>query len=628
MRQKSILGLDLLKAIAIVLIVIYHINAAWLTGGFVGVDLFFVISGYLLGSSLVRRYRKNENVSVVEIIWKRIKQLWPVLFLVVFLTTVYITIFNKPILDIAHRDVIPSLTFTNNIWFIVNNIGYFESYFQSPFKHLWYISVLMQSYIVIAIIFKFSNLISSNKNFKLFRQALALLAIASFVLSQILFDPLDVSRVYYGTDTRIYEIIIGVLASFYVPLDNLYKNDNKKTNGLLLVVLGFVSLVALILASIFVSEVSTWVYRIGFLLFTLNSLLLIFTVGNDNNPVFNKYRYIPFLKGLGSISYSIYLWHFPILILTKTKDELNSPDLKLTILRLVLILLLSIFTYNFIEKPIRKVRKSRPRSRRERKEVKKQRRNNTILNRIALGLFVIFLLGTFGVSIPFISTAFVDEIDLPDMPDELITQARPVENMDNIEGVEIIKGTQEVVADETGDTDQTGNNAEAGQANENAALVEGVDYDQLILIGDSLGINVGLTMQNIFPTMIVDAKVSRQLSASEEIFALYTQYDSPDTAIIMMLGTNGGFGEEHLDRLFTKYPQSQKIIVNVNMPNSWRDHVNTELANYVQKHPEIALVDWYSASINNPQYFQPDNTHLVPEGVDAMMELILAELRK
>ena len=168
MKRNKIFGLDLLKTIAIVAIVIYHLNAAWLPGGFIGVDLFFVISGYLLASSFVRQDEEG-RFSLFKNIFKRIKNLWPPLFIVVFFVTIFITMFNKPILDIAHRDIFPSLTFTNNWWFIINKVGYFDSYFQSPFKHLWYISVLMQAYIILKILFYLTSKLSSKNNYRLFR---------------------------------------------------------------------------------------------------------------------------------------------------------------------------------------------------------------------------------------------------------------------------------------------------------------------------------------------------------------------------------------------------------------------------------------------------------------------------
>lgn len=628
MKRNKIFGLDLLKTIAIVAIVIYHLNAAWLPGGFIGVDLFFVISGYLLASSFLRQDGEG-RFSLFKNIFKRIKNLWPPLFIVVFFVTIFITMFNKPILDIAHRDIFPSLTFTNNWWFIINKVGYFDSYFQSPFKHLWYISVLMQAYIILNILFYLTSKLSSKNNYRLFRIIILVLGIISFVVMQVLYDPENVSRVYYGTDTRIFEIIIGVLAYFHYPIRKLRKEDYR--NNLenyeegkfeislsmpLLALISVLSLAAFVVLGLYVSEEYTWVYRGGFLLFALLSVVMVYTLANDNNPIFNKFRYIPFIKRPGEMSYSIYLWHFPIIILSETQSEINGPNTIYVILRVLAFLILSAFTYYFMEKPLAKERKSRPKSRRER-EKSRERKSNILVQRIALGLAIIFILGAFGIGIPFISTAFVDTTRNIDLPDELVTDGEQLGQKAKENDMEIIKPAEKEESPKEPDS-----------STQEEINLDEIKYDKIVLIGDSLGVNVGLSLKEKLNNVIVDAKVSRQLYQSEPVFAKYAEHDSENTALIMMLGTNGLFNEGHLDKLMVHFPKSKKVFVNVNMPDSWRDKVNQDLAAYVEKHPEISLVDWYSNSKDHPEYFAKDKTHLNNDGIDVMINLIAQELKK
>lgn len=624
MKKNKIFGLDILKAIAIISIVIYHINANWLRGGFVGVDLFFVISGYLLTNSIIRQVEAEGEIKLLQNIIKRIKQLFPVLFLVVFFTTVYITVFNKPILDYAHRDIVPSLTFTNNWWYIFNDVGYFDSFVTSPFKHLWYISVLMQSYIIILLLAKISTKLSDDK-FRFYKYGLGIIILASFTASQLHFDIDNVSRVYYGTDTRIFEIAIGALAYFFYPLELLKTGESKKgLENKFLLPLSFISLSLFIASMFYVTEIQPWVYRVGFLLFAINSFALMISVGNDNNFIFNKLRFIPFLQKIGNMSYSIYLWHFPILVLSQTQGEGIKPNLIYVALRVLSTILISLFTYTYIEKPIKKTRKSRARTRRQR-EKNRHRKESHILERIALGLGVIFVLGMFGIGIPYVSTAFVDTTRELNLPSEVITNAGTGE----LEGFEIINSdeetSQETTTENTESTDE--NNQETVEENSNTENTSS-KYKNIVLVGDSISINVSSKFKDRYPNAIIDGKVSRQLYKSADVVAQYSNYDSEDGLLIIMLGTNGTFQSHHIDNLVASFPKSKKMFVNVNMPDSWRDQVNNRLAQYKEEHPGTILVDWYSASKDHPEYFAKDDTHLMNSGVEVLVNLMIEAMEK
>lgn len=616
MKKNKIFGLDLLKAIAIISIVIYHINATWLRGGFVGVDLFFVISGYLLTNSLIRQVESYGEIKLFQNIFKRLKQLFPVLFLVVFFTTVYITIFNKPILDYAHRDIVPSLTFTNNWWYIFNEVGYFDSFVTSPFKHLWYISVLMQSYVVILILAKISTKLSDDK-FRFYKYGLGIIILASFTASQLKFDIDNVSRVYYGTDTRIYEVALGALLYFFYPLE-LLKNGNHKTSleNKILLPASLVSLALFIASLLYVTEVSPWVYRVGFLLFAINSFVLLITAGNDNNIIFNKLRFIPLLQKIGNMSYSIYLWHFPIIVLSQTQGEGIKPNLIYVSIRVLSIILISLFTYTYVEKPIKKTRKARARSRRERVKTR-NRKQSHILERIALGLGVVFVLGMFGIGIPYVSTAFVDTTRELNLPDEVITNAGTGE----LEGFEMINSDEED-QELNQETNEERNQENTEETIDENSTTNNSKYKNIVLVGDSISVNVSSKFKELYPNAIIDGKVSRQLYKSADVVAQYSNYDSKDSLLIIMLGTNGTFRTNHIDNLIASFPLSKKMFVNVNMPASWRDEVNTKLAEYKEAHPEVILVDWYSASKDHPEYFAGDETHLMTSGVEVMVNLM------
>lgn len=626
MNRKNIIGIDFLRAIAIVAVIIYHISVKILPGGFIGVDLFFVISGYLLANSLVNQAISKGEVKYFDSIKKRIKSLWPLLFLVIFVVTIYLTVFNKPVLDVAHKDIIPGLGFMSNWWLIFNKVGYFDSFVANPFKHLWYIGVLVQSTIIIITLFKLSYSITKDKNFGLFKVLMIGLIIISFVLSQVFYDPQNVSRVYYGTDTRIYEIALGVLGYLFYPIGKLSrpeKIDRKekrkyaKTREISTIV-SIISLGIFIYSILNVYEFYPWIYRFGFILFAVNSLVLLLSFGNENNYLYNIIRFIP-VGILGKMSYSLYLWHYPILILSNTKAEItSSPNLTYTIIRLVVILVISSLTYTFIEQR----NKVKYEDRNDRRARQNRKKNTSILNnKILIPFAAIFALGVFGIAIPYTSTAFVEEsTNIADngnsQNNETQNEGNENPNVDRNDPNTLIldgKETQEENPDDTND-----------QSSEPAPQLK---YNQLVLIGDSLGVNVGNRLKELYPNSIVDAQISRQLFDSVSVAESYSQYDSNETALIIMLGTNGYFSESDLEDLVAPFPKAKKLFVNIKSPISWEDSSNKMLQEFAQKNENTVLIDWNSVATQHPEYLESDNTHLNYIGVDALIDIFETELR-
>ncbi len=601
MRSNRLFGIDFLKTLAIIAIVIYHINVHLLSGGFIGVDLFLVISGYLLAHSLI----KNRDKSLKEIIAKRIRQLWPALFVMVFFVMIAITLFNYKVLNASHLDGSSSLLFLTNWSLIFNKIGYFDSFIVNPFKHLWYISVLVQSSIIITILFKIFIQINIKK-YNMFVILMILMGITSFTLQQVLFDPSNVSRVYYGTDTRIYTVIAGVLTYFIYPITELQKktNFNQKLaiNGV-----GIVSLALFILLCLKITEVDMWIYRFGFLLFTINSIVLLLTIGSNSNIFSIIFSRLRFLLFPGKISYGIYLWHYPIIVLSKFPSELASPSLLYSIIRIVVTMIISFLSYRFIEKP-----------------VNKDGFKNTIEKRgwifllrspIIYPFLIIFLMGNIGYAMPYISEVFVDTSRDIDMEENLITDNNKINE-------ERVKETNQEKDKET--------NKEINEETEKEEEVIKPlsNVKQIVLIGDSTAIYPGERLISMYQNTVVDAVVSRQLYNSAETSEKYKKYDSKDTAIIFMLGSNGIFTKENLDELVDYYPKSQKYFINVKIPDAWEKRVNTLLSEYAQEHEDIHLIDWYSVAKNHPEYLASDGTHLLTEGVDAIIKQILESIDK
>lgn len=603
MKRREAVGLNLLKTIAIISVVIYHIDKGLLPGGFVGVDLFFVISGYLLAHSM----SKSHDISLKQIIIKRFRQLWPGLIFMIFLVMIFITIFNKTVLEHSNVDAITGLTFTNNWGLIFRNIGYFDNFVVNPFKHLWYIAVLLQSFLIINILFRGFGRLNIFNKYNAFLSLMIIMAIGSFLLQNFLFDEHNASRVYYGTDTRIYTIIIGVLGYYFRPIDFLKSRANT-TKFLLINLGGILSLGAFIFFVLNASEFYNWVYRYGFLLFALNSLILIYTVGSDSNIITKIFSKFQLLLLAGKYSYGIFLWHYPVIILSQTIGERASPNIYLTLIRLVFVIIIAGFSYRYIEKPINKYGFMQT----------IDRSGWTIIFKsiVFYPFLVLFILGLTGISVPVVSTAFINTNRDVELDDQLIASGNLGKNKEpesNRPNTETTKEKQDnLIEKETQKETQKEENKK-----------ETVDkYNQLILIGDSLGVNIGEKLLKEYPNTIVDAKISRQLYKSFDIAEKYKNHDSKNTAVIFSLGTNGMFNKTHLDKIISYFPESKKIFFTIKAPVAWERKANELLKSYAKDKPDVEVIDWYSIANENPEYLAQDRTHLVSDGVDVIIKEI------
>lgn len=619
--KNRVIGLNLLKTIAIISVLIYHVNPKILSGGFIGVDLFFAISGYLLAHSLI----KNRDKSLKELIIKRIGQLWLPLFLVIVAMTIYLTLFNAPALKANRQHIFYGLTFTSNWGFIFNNVGYFDSFLVNPYKHLWYIAVLIQSTIIIIILFKMFIKLNFKK-YNVFIILMIVIFTLSLILQQLLLDMKNVSRVYYGTDTRIYTIVAGVLLYFIYPIDNLQDRKNIKKFFFVNIV-GILAIVLYVVLTRVVIEFDAWVYRFGFPIFMLNSLLLIVTIGDDTNILTNILSRVEFLLYPGKISYEIYLWHYPIIVLSQFASEAAQVNPIYSVIRILVTIIVAKVMYDSVGAYLNK------------QGFIKSIENNNWLILIKMPFIypflILFLMGSTGYAVPYLSTAFVDTTRDVVVKDEFVTDG----NLDNSTNIEESEGENQGSSEKTEsdsevevsqDTNSNSNEnnvvetpTQEDESNENSEI----KYNKIILIADSTGVMVGQRIFEKYPNSIIDAKVSRQMWDGAEVASKYASNDSKETALVIMLGTNGAFTEQHLLNITNLYPKSKKVFVNVKMPNVWEKRVNDELKAFTEKYPDIELVDWYSTAIQHPEYLASDKTHVMPEGEIAQLNLILEKLR-
>jgi O-acetyltransferase oatA len=604
-KTKYLPSIDSLRAIAVIAVIIYHIDANYLPGGFLGVDLFFVLSGYLISSLIIKEYKSTGTVNLYNFYVRRARRLLPAVYFMITVVLIIITLFNGVLLKKSYLDALFGYIYSSNWWYIFHKLDYFDSFgSQSPFKHLWSLAIEEQFYMFFPLIFLIFNRKSksNNGNSKLnknFIYVVLSLILVSLIAHILLFDINNINRIYFGTDTRAFSLLVGVVGAILYPMDRLSERTTKKDNMIYSIV-SLVSILVLIGIMINTSEYNTWLYRGGFLLVAIIGLIIIISSGRQYTFMSKILSFKPFVF-IGKISYSLYLWHFPILVVTTPVSEIGNPNLFYVTLRIVLIFLVATGSYMFVETPIRKLGFVNYINLLFKRIMKfKNNTKKIIFASIAL-VAVVFTMGVFGKSVPYLSTAFVTE-------------------MSNNKESQFISNNNENNTNNSSEHKSDNNNQEGNKS-------EDKKYSSLLVIGDSLTVDIGEKIKEKYPGAIIDGKISRQLTAATALADQYANYNNENTAVIFQLGTNGFFTESQVEELVKKFDKADIYFVNVKVPRTWEKTVNKELDALKERHSDITIIDWYSVANNNQNYFEPDKVHLNSEGVETMVSLIEKSLK-
>lgn len=341
-------GLDGLRALAVIAVLLYHADLHWIPGGFLGVEVFFVISGFLITSLLLAEWRGRGSVDLSEFWMRRARRLLPALCLVLVATLTYAVAFLPDEVARLRADIIAGLVYVTNWQLIFSNTSYFVAVGRPPLlRHLWSLGVEGQFYLLWPLIFLF--LVQRFAT----RRVLALVlagAVLSAVLMAVLFDPdADPSRIYFGTDTRAAGLLLGAALAFLWVHGRLSERGDRVPLDLI----GFGALGALILLHLRLSEFEPLLYRGGLAIVAVATVALIAVT------VHPRARLVPALLGLGVLrwiglrSYGIYLWHWPVFMVTRPQLDVAVEGTPLLFARLALTAVLAELSFRFIETPVR-----------------------------------------------------------------------------------------------------------------------------------------------------------------------------------------------------------------------------------------------------------------------------------
>ena len=351
-------GLDGLRAIAVLAVIAYHVGAPWAQGGLLGVGVFFTLSGYLLTDLLLGRWLAG-SMRLGNFWIRRARRLLPALFLMLAVVTAWVTLAQPSELPSLRGAVASAATYWNNWWLISQHISYFARFGPpSPLGHLWSLAIEEQFYLIWPWLLLLGlRFVRERPGLVRVRLRLALitivLAIASAVLMGVLYHPgFDSSRVYDGTDTRAFGLLFGAALAMVWPAAQLSRNVTPRARRVL-DGLGTVGLVGIALLIWRTNQYSSFLYPIGFVLLSLATVLLLAALVHPATWLGRILGVRP-LRWIGVRSYGIYLWHFPVIVLTTPTLETGHVDLGRAALQTGATFIIAALSWRFVEEPIRR----------------------------------------------------------------------------------------------------------------------------------------------------------------------------------------------------------------------------------------------------------------------------------
>ena len=578
--SRYIHSVDGLRAVAVLAVLLYHLGIDWIPGGFLGVDLFFVISGYVITGLILDSIDRSGTFDLRAFYLSRIRRLLPALVAMIIFTLLFIGVYAPETVRRFVSDIGYVLSGSMNWALVARQQDYFESIGRPPLlQHTWSLAVEAQFYLLWPLVLLFILKYFGKKRVSIVALAIAIASgVALFAYSvQIDTKASAISHVYFGTDTHSIGLFLGsALAVSWKPA-NLTSEISKRAQDFIDLI-GVVGLLGLLGTFLFINESDPTLYRIAFPLTALFGCATLISVVHPAS------RFAPILSTkaliwIGERSYGIYLWHWIVFQLTRPSLDLVGDDWALYALRVLIVFALADISLRYIEIPVRRgyfelwFRGMKYRT----KAVRIRQKLSTLLTVIAL-LGATTLVANDGIR----------------KADEIAAQEKLV--------VEVEEGVDQVITNP--------------------------DSPGLWVTGDSVILGIRNVLAQFERIELINARVGRQIGELIEVARTDQQFVGA-SPVVLNLGNNNRLVESDVVELMEVVKNQPKIIVvNTAVPRSWKSENNALIKSVLARYPNTILVDWDAISANNPEFFASDGVHLNPPGVNAYVSAIREVLQK
>jgi peptidoglycan/LPS O-acetylase OafA/YrhL len=573
-------AIDGLRAIAVIAVTLYHLGISWIPGGFLGVDLFFVISGYVITRLLLDSIQERGGLDLRDFYLARIRRLLPPLVFMIVVTSIVVGIWAPDTTKKFLTDAPFSLFGGMNWWLVFNHQDYFETSGRPPLlQHTWSLAVEAQFYLLWPLILLLVLKYFGKKVIP--AAALTIAAISGVALMLVSFQ-LDaansskVSHVYFGTDTHSIGLFLGAaLAVSWIP-QNFNLQVTRRAQDFIdgIGVFGFIGILA---TFALIDETKPTLYRLAFPLAGIFGTAILISIVHPAS------RFAPLLRNkvllwIGERSYAIYLWHWVIFQISRPQVDLDGENWALFSLRILLVLAMADISLRLVELPIRsgavaywfggmKYR------------TKAVRRKQKLA--VALSISIVFIASAT------ISASAIVRVDKK-----------------NQELIQLLKDADKPIL----------------------TPVENAADPGLWVTGDSVILGIRHVLEMNHPIALINARVGRQAPELLEVMLR----DGPmvfKSPVVFNIGNNNALTRAQVLAIFEAVKAApQRIVVNTAVPRPWRD-ANNELINEIAAtYPNTVVVRWDQISEGHPEYFAPDGVHLVPAGARAYVAAITSNL--
>ena len=572
-------AIDGLRAVAVIAVVLYHLGIEWIPGGFLGVDLFFVISGYVITRLLLDSIQQRGGLDLREFYLARVRRLLPPLLFMLIVTSIIVGLWAPDTTKKFLTDAPFSIFGGMNWWLVFNQQDYFESSGRPPLlQHTWSLAVEAQFYLIWPLILLFVLRFFGKK---LIPAAALVIAMTSGITLMLVSFQLDasntsqVSHIYFGTDTHSIGLFLGAaLAVSWIP-QNFRPEVTRRAQDFIdgIGVFGFVGILGTFLL---IDESKPTLYRIAFPLAGIFGTAILISIVHPAS------RFAPLLKNrvllwIGERSYAIYLWHWVIFQITRPQVDLDGDDWALFILRILVVLALADISLRLVELPIRSgaiaywfkgMKYRTPYVRRRQK-----------IGVWLISSFIVLLSATVSVN------ALVEIEDKNKALAQSLKDAnRPI-----------------------------------------TVVVDSADPG-LWVTGDSVILGIRSVIEANHPIALINARVGRQAPELLEVMKVDGEKVKNST-VVFNLGNNNALTRDQVTAIFENIKSVPKaIVVNTAVPRPWRDSNNALIREVAANYPNISIIPWDQISQGHPEYFAPDGVHLVPAGVRAYVAAIETKL--
>jgi peptidoglycan/LPS O-acetylase OafA/YrhL len=613
-------GLDGLRAIAVALVVAYHLfPSVNLRSGFVGVDVFFVISGFLITSLLLREREAHGRIRLRRFWTRRARRLLPALALMVTVCATGAWVVGGDVLLDLGRQVLGAATFSYN-WVSIGAGGdYFAAGQPELLRNLWSLAVEEQFYVVWPLVLPALLFLPARWA----RAGLALLAAAASAgwAASLLVSGSGLTRAYFGTDSHAFGLLIGVALA--VILQPVFEHPRewmqRRSVRAAATVIGAAALVGL-LAVATLPETDEPATFPGSLVAA--SVLSALVVGGAAWPASTLGRALDLapLRVLGERSYAVYLWHWPVLVLlsaavagTATMDE---TPVWLGVLALLITIVASEFSFRALEVPVRRLGFRRVAQRAWASLARSARGRLRVIAGVTASLV---LLGGTTAAI-----AAAPEVS----SGEAIVDAGIRALQDQATPAPVASPTSTDGAAPAGTASGAPAPAAAGTASTPDPGAAPIGGDQITAIGDSVMLASAPALLERFPGIQIDAAVSRSMYAAPGLLRSLAEAGQLRPYVVVALGTNGAISPDTLAEVGDIVgPERHLVLVTAFAPRSWIDGVNGELTAYAHAHHRVQVADWASAIRGHVDLLAEDQVHPGQTGGQIFADTVAHALR-